>query len=121
MGSGISTAARVGIAVGAALVTVALGVLVFYTIQRSKRQKQDKPKKNNHYIGMPPAQYPGYRPQRQYTIEIDSPPSSTKSKTSRSFSEMSRVRTPQELPAVEPAAADACIKTCRVGIFFLIF
>ncbi|KAI0148335.1 hypothetical protein F4776DRAFT_309499 [Hypoxylon sp. NC0597] len=113
MGFGLPAEAQVGIAVGASACALALGALALLAWRRFKQRRA---KTSNHYVGMPPAQYPGFQFQRGYTQSGDcsaysrsslkTKTSVTKSNSSRSHAEIAPPSIPQELPAAEPAAAE---------------
>ncbi|KAI0837867.1 hypothetical protein F5Y06DRAFT_270413 [Hypoxylon sp. FL0890] len=114
MASGLPIEAQVGIAVGVSACALTIGALASLALRNLKHRRA---KRSNNYIGMPPAQYPGFQFQRGYTEASGrSPysPSSLNTKTSETKSDTSRTthvetlhtRAPQELPAVEPAAAE---------------
>ncbi|KAI1413845.1 hypothetical protein F5Y13DRAFT_24007 [Hypoxylon sp. FL1857] len=113
MGSGLPIEAQVGIAVGASACALGLGALALLAVRKIKQRRT---KTSNNYIGMPPAQYPGFQFQRGYIQSSGCSPYSTtssKAKTSEKKSDTSRTYVGtalkpglQELPAVEPAAAE---------------
>ncbi|KAI6087744.1 hypothetical protein F4821DRAFT_235810 [Hypoxylon rubiginosum] len=100
--SGLSTGVLVGIVIVAAFLALGLGILAAYLLRRWIRKRGTR--KNNHYVGMPPAQYPGFQLQRGYTQSGRS--QSTKSNTSKRYPVTTHIIVPQELPALEPAAVE---------------
>ncbi|KAI4868012.1 hypothetical protein F4820DRAFT_171975 [Hypoxylon rubiginosum] len=104
MSSGLSTGILIGIGVVASLCALGLGMLAVYLLRRWIRQKGTR--KNNHYVGMPPAQYPGFQLQRGYTTRSgDRSHSTTKASASKGYAATTHTHVPQELPA-EPAAVE---------------
>ncbi|XXG95126.1 hypothetical protein Hte_001386 [Hypoxylon texense] len=98
---GLSKGMLVGVVVVASLCALGLGVLAVYLLWRWIKRRGTK--KNNHYVGMPPAQYPGFQLQRGYTQSGGRSNSTTKNSTSKGHTVTIHARVPQELPA-EPAA-----------------
>ncbi|KAI1373293.1 hypothetical protein F4677DRAFT_227229 [Hypoxylon crocopeplum] len=104
MSSGLSTRTGAGIALGAIVCVLGFGALIVFMIRMRTRKKRAP--RNNHYIGMPPAQYPGFQYQRGYTRGVGYSPSTTKSHVPKTQAKTPRTpMPPQELPA-EPAAVE---------------
>ncbi|KAI1775769.1 hypothetical protein F4818DRAFT_414881 [Hypoxylon cercidicola] len=102
MSSGLTIGMLVGIGIVASLCALGLGVLAMYLLRRFRKRGT---KKNNHYVGMPPAQYPGFQLQRGYTQTGSLSHSTTKSNKPKGSATTVRTPVPQELPA-SPAAVE---------------
>ncbi|KAI1099664.1 hypothetical protein F4804DRAFT_321322 [Jackrogersella minutella] len=105
MSSSLSIEAEVGIAVGVAFFAMGLGALLVFMLRRNKQRKAIR---NNHCIGMPPAQYPGFQCQRGYTRNGGRSLCSQyaiKTSASNSFAKMAPISFPQDLP-LEPMATE---------------
>ncbi|KAI1134813.1 hypothetical protein F5Y05DRAFT_416970 [Hypoxylon sp. FL0543] len=113
MSSNLPVEAQVGIAVGASACALGLGALASLAL---RKLKQRRAKTSNNYVGMPPAQYPGFQFQRGYTqsgglpsyspSSLHTKASEIKSDTTGTYMVPAHTSVPQELPAVEPAAAE---------------
>ncbi|KAI1403608.1 hypothetical protein F4819DRAFT_484464 [Hypoxylon fuscum] len=101
---GLSTSILAIIGVTAVFCALGLGALAVFLLRR--KIKQRKVTKNEHFIGMPPAQYPGFQLQRGYTQKnTSSPACTTKTNAPKSYAAIAHASMPQELPA-EPAAVE---------------
>ncbi|KAI1765407.1 hypothetical protein GGR53DRAFT_264805 [Hypoxylon sp. FL1150] len=101
--SGLPTGVLVGIVIVAVFFALGLGILAAYLARRWIRKRGTR--ENNHYVGMPPATYPGFQLQRGYAQSGRSQ-YTTKNDTSKHYPVTTHVTVPHEPPALEPAALE---------------